>query len=488
MSAQPINFRKIAEEMKANQKKVSTTSDVKKKSDLIDKVKMKAGTMQIFAIPKLIQFPFNPYDMSDPDYSKDNPFKVAASLTEFILGFCREEYKTNDKFKEAIDYRYNNIMEATKIEMELPSEIEVPEDIEAPLTKSEITAYSQFAAFPSANDYFRTFKGEKYSTLFKDPTEYVKGEDGIIRPQNKTVTYYLGKLEEAFYFKNQKRAQDEVANDPKLSSKTDQQKKDYIKSKSYDQMILSFVQEKAILPVFALGVDPATGTSLADKDIKKGEYKSLMGQLAYIQDKDFIASLAKELGGQNDTYADFLQVRIKVDAPEGTDPTKLTDTEKLEAYKQKTISGVGKTGISVLWPEAISFMSQYTSLAYYNQVKVDEPELSEDKIMSQYSTYFKKHARCMLAMRDEDMINRVTAARNTRDFQEKFTSKEIVEMSEIFKGLSMDMEALMASMKMSEEMDAEFAESVKSDEVKLLADPDDDGDAKAAVIDVEIEA
>ncbi len=463
-----IDFKKIKEQMTRDANKMTSASDVRRKRKLIRKIEAKAGTIQLVIATKGLSFPFNPYDLNDPEVSKDNPFRIAAGSSEFVKGFCRGEYHSNPEFKERIDSKYDRIKESVKIELELPATLEIPEDVDAPLTKTEIAVYNQYGFLPTQNNLFRTLKGEKYSQLFKDPTPYSKTEEGLFIPQQESVVYMAARLEEALYYKNKKAAEEKVAKDPVLSQKPDKEKKEYVSEHSYSKMLLSFLQEKAILPVFCVKIDPATGASLLDKEFKKDDYAEFIGTMAYIQDKDFVGTIAQELGQAADIYLDYVVFNLAVNGPTGADVTKLTDTEKLEAYKQKAIKLSPKVGLQHVYPQAIDFIQKYVSLEYYEQQKAENPDLPDEKIYSRYSKYFEANAQCMLPIRDEDIVNRVTQARNVRDFKDRFTAEELTKMSPIFEKLNMDIVELLESAKVVDIIDAEFSDLMSNQGTKLL--------------------
>ena len=74
----------------------------------------------------------------------------------------------------------------------------------------------------------------------------------------------------------------------------------------------------------------------------------------------------------------------------------------------------------------------------------------------------------MLPIRDEDIVNRVTQARNVRDFKDRFTAEELTKMSPIFEKLNMDIVELLESAKVVDIIDAEFSDLMSNQGTKLL--------------------
>ena len=436
------------------------------------KHKLKPGSSCAEVAMKRIFFPFNPFDLTDDTFNEQNLYGVAMAVSEFVEFAGRNLYNTVPAFKERIDRRWANLPDKHKkaIGAGKLTAPEIPTESDAPTTPSELMVIGSFCKFHIVDGIFRTSRLGTYDRVFLDTTTYEVSEDGYLVPLNETAVYAIGQIEERIAAYNEKVAKSEIATIVSMKDATQEDKDEYVRSRSYGASLISRPMRKAILPVQQFIIDIETGDELANKEFDTKVYDSFVGCTAYIQDKDLIDQLEQKLGTQEDKHMDFFLYYVDVTVPSTIkDITSLTLKDYSAIYKSKTISTTVSFPLETFYEEVVEHAKQYASLSYFEDQKSELGLSDEDDnsaIKSVFSDHFKKHAQCFKTISDSALVSQFTSKRSTEDINNKIGLKELENLTEAFNLIGLDVEELMAASRMAKGIhDLDDMEIVVGDEV-----------------------
>lgn len=419
------------------------------------KHKLKPGSSCAEIAIKRLFFPFNPFDLQDDTFNEQNLYGVAMSVSEFVEFAGRNLYHTVPAFKDRVDRRWANIPDKHKkaIGAGKLTAPEIPVESDAPTTPSELMVIGSFCKFHIVDGIFRTSRLGTYDRVFLDTTNYEISEDGYLVPLNATAVYSIGQIEERIAAANEKIAKSEISTLASMKDATQEDKDEYVRSRSYGASLISRPMRRAILPVQQFIIDIETGDELANKEFDTKVYDSYVGCTAYIQDKDLIDQLEQKLGTKEDKNMDFFLYYVDVTVPSTIkDITNLTLKDHSAIYKSKTINTATSFPLETFYEEVVEHARQYASLAYFEEQKEELGLTDEDDnsmIKSVFSDHFKKYAQCFKTISDSALISQFTSKRSTEDINHKIGLKELENLSEAFNLIGLDVEELMAASRMA---------------------------------------
>ena len=423
-------MKQMAERLMKGANNMRTSSDIRAKKLYINKFKWAMGEKHYLTAAKVLEFPFNPLDMNDEEFSPENTFKVKMLPEEFIRA-ARELYHQGGKFKDALDSKFSKLGDDVKAVFEL-DKLEIPVTPKEALTNAEIAVYNSYASLLVHIDIFRNVKSKngKYTNKVIDMTKFRRTELGL-EAEEETLMMMLGDLESALANKNYEIYNKFVNENEQWIDKTDNQKSDYVKNMSYSAAIIGYPTEKAILPIFTFRMSEKEKTKFEDKNFDMTERKDFCKQMAYIMDKDFISVLRGYVGGTEDKYPNHIEFTVEFDLVEDQGNK---DANVLESYKQKQLNCSPSLALSTIYKKFSTFFN-----SMWDYSLVDEVDETARHLFPSFLTdYFKRNCPIYTPWTDERLSTHYMRLRQLRDFSDRFRMDELQLLEAQFKAANID--------------------------------------------------
>lgn len=422
------------------------------------KHKLKPGSTCAEIAYKRLFFPFNPFDLNDITYNDQNLFAVVMAPSEFRTLIGRNLYHNSPAYKERIDKRWANIPEKHKKaigagKLEAPV---IPVESDAPISQTELMVYGSFCKFHIEEGIFRTSRLGKFDKVFLDTTVYEMSEDGYLVPLTETAAYSIGQIEERIAAYNEKIAKDEVKHLESMKDTTQEEKDEYVSSRSYRASLISRPMRKAILPIQQFLIDHSTGDEFENKEFDTKSYDSFVGCTRYIQDKELIDLLEQKLGTPEDRNEDFFLYYVTVTVPASIkDLTNLSLADYAAIYAAKSITTKSDFPLETFYDGLHEHVAKFASIQYFDEQREElglDDEAETSAIKSVFSDHFKKNAQCFRTISDSALISQFTSKRSTEDINMKIGLKDLENLSAAFNLIGLDVEELMAASSMAQKI------------------------------------